>query len=159
MASGGARARSGPAPDPSALRREREVGQWTTLPAVGRVEDLPEWPLEGQSEREARLWEQMWRRPQALLWERNGQHQEVALYCRRFAEVEKPEASVALGTLVRQMMDSLLLTIPAMRSARIRIAETVEPEGERRRPTAARRAGSARARLTVVRGDGDEAGD
>lgn len=151
----GGHARSGPAPDPSALRREREVGQWVTLPAAGRAEDPPEWPLEGQSEREARLWEQMWRRPQALLWERNGQHQEVALYCRRFAEVEQPEASVALGTLVRQMMDSLLLTIPAMRAARVQIA-AAEPEAAESRPV--RRRPSSKARLTVVRDDGDEAG-
>ena len=149
----GGHARSGPAPDPNALRRERDASQWVTLPAEGRKGPVPEWPLPEPTERELELWRQMWCKPQALLWERHGQHHEVAMYCRRFAAAEEHGASVAAGTLVRQMMDSLLLTIPAMRSARIRIAETVEPGGERRRPTVARRAGSARARLTVVRSD------
>lgn len=155
MASGGARARSGPAPDPNALRREREVGQWTTLPAAGRPGDPPEWPLEDQSEREACLWEQLWRKPQALLWERNGQHHEVAMYCRRFAEAEKRDAPVNLGTLVRQMMDSLLLTIPAMRSARVQIEPTAGQSPAAAAP-AKRNRSSSKARLTVVREDGGE---
>lgn len=155
MASGGARARSGPAPDPNALRREREVGQWTTLPAVGRAGDAPEWPLGEQSAREAELWGQLWRKPQALLWERNGQHHEVALYCRRFAEAELPESSTSLGTLVRQMMDSLLLTIPAMRAARVQIESAAGQSATAAAP-AKRKRSSSKARLTVVRGDGDE---
>ena len=156
MASGGARARSGPAPDPNALRRDREAGQWVTLPAEGRKGPVPEWPLPEPTERELELWRQMWCKPQALLWERNGQHHEVAMYCRRFAAAEEHGASVAAGTLVRQMMDSLLLTIPAMRSARVRIAEAQE-QGADATPTRRKRT-SSRARLTVVRGDGDEAG-
>lgn len=108
MGSGGARARSGPAPDPSALRRER-VGdaEWTVLPAEGRQGDVPVWPLEGQSAREAELWASEWCRPQALMWERNGAALEVALYVRRLAEAEQPEAPTNLGTLVKQMMESL----------------------------------------------------
>lgn len=156
MASGGARVRSGPAPDPNALRRDREAGQWVTLPAEGRTGPTPEWPLTDPTARELELWQQLWRKPQALLWERNGQHHEVAMYCRRFAAAELPDAPVALGTLVRQMMDSLLLTIPAMRSARVRIAEAQEQDADAT-PTRRKRT-SSRARLTVVRGDGDEAG-
>lgn len=158
MASGGARVRSGPAPDPHALRRDREAGQWVTLPAEGRTGPTPEWPLTDPTARELELWQQLWRKPQALLWERNGQHHEVAMYCRRFAAAEVPDAPVALGTLVRQMMDSLLLTIPAMRSARVQIAGG-EGKAEAESKPARRRGGGSRARLTVVRGDGDEAGD
>src|SRR5690606_25624217 len=153
MASGGARARSGPAPDPSSLRRDRVAGQWVTLPAEGRTGPTPEWPLTDPTARELELWQQLWRKPQALLWERNGQHHEVAMYCRRFAAAEVPDAPVALGTLVRQMMDSLLLTIPAMRSARVRIADVDETPAEPRKAAAAGRRSSSRARLTVVRTD------
>src|SRR5690606_34046733 len=140
-------------PDPPALRRERDAGQWVTLPASGRKGPVPEWPLPAPTERELELWRQMWCKPQALLWERNGQHQEVAMYCRRFAAAEEHGASVALGTLVRQMMDSLLLTIPAMRSARVRIADVDETPAEPRKAAAAGRRSSSRARLTVVRHD------
>lgn len=69
MPKGGARARSGPAPDPNALRRERDVGEWTILPADGRPGSAPEWPLRGQSDREVELWDAMWSKPQALMWE------------------------------------------------------------------------------------------
>src|SRR5690242_11707288 len=88
MTSGGARARSGPAPDPTALRRDRDAGEGTVLPTEGRQGATPDWPLTEQSVREADLWERVWRMPQALMWERYGQELEVALYVRRFTEAE-----------------------------------------------------------------------
>jgi hypothetical protein len=152
MPRGGARTRSGPAPDPEALRRERDAGEWTVLPVDGRQGEPPEWPLIGQSEREAELWGLLWRKPQALMWERFGQELEVALYVRRLAEAEEPDARVNLSTLVRQMADSLGLTTPGMRSNRWRITRDEEP-----RPAAGRGAAprsSARSRLKVVPSDG-----
>ena len=123
MASGGARARSGPAPDPNALRRDRPSdGEWETLPAEGRLGDPPAWPLLGQTEREAELWIVMWAKPQAIIWERNGQEIEVALYVRNLTYVENPESSVTAGTLLRQQADSLGVTVPGMRSHRWKIA-------------------------------------
>lgn len=48
MASGGARARSGPAKDPDALRRDRkDDARWKLLPAEGRKGPTPDWPLSG----------------------------------------------------------------------------------------------------------------
>jgi hypothetical protein len=79
MVSGGARSRSGPAPDPMALRRERDAGEWKVLPGEGREGAIPEWPLEEQTVREGVLWGRLWRKPQALMWERYGQEYEVAL--------------------------------------------------------------------------------
>ena len=123
MPSGGARARSGPAPDPNALRRDRKSDAgWTVLPASGREGDAPEWPLTEWSRREEALWVQFWAKPQAILWEQNGQAFEVAMHVRCFAEAEKPEAPTALRTLVRQQADALLLTIPAMHSARVKLS-------------------------------------
>jgi hypothetical protein len=50
MARGGARARSGPPPDPNALRRDRkDDAAWIILPAAGRQGDPPEWPLTGMA--------------------------------------------------------------------------------------------------------------
>src|SRR5690348_94393 len=103
MPSGG-HSRSGPPPDPNALRRERpsDAAGWTTLPSGGRAKPAPPWPLAGRVlKREAELWAELWARPQAVMWERLGQSLDVALYVRRFAEVEKPGAPTNLGTLVR----------------------------------------------------------
>lgn len=154
MPKGGARTRSGPAPDPTALRRERDAGEWTILPAEGRDGATPDWPFEDQSVREVVLWERLWRMPQALMWERYGQELEVGLYVRRLAEAEKPDSAVVLSTLVRQMADSLGLTTPGMRGNRWRIDRAVEEEAA---PVAAGgapaiEATSARARLRAVAG-------
>lgn len=123
MPSGGARARSGPAPDPSALRRERDAGEWVKLPASGRKGELPDWPLGSMSERETVLWTDLWLMPQAVMWEKAGQFLEVAFFVRRVVQVEVPDSPVPLGTLVRQMMDSLGLTTPGLRSHRWSIVE------------------------------------
>lgn len=148
MASGGARARSGPAPDPMALRRERDGDQWTVLPPEGRGAPAPVWPLTQASEREAELWDGLWVRPQAVMWERLSLELEVALYVRRLAEAEQPQSKVNLSTLVRQLADSLGLTVPGMRANRWRVDSTPSP-AERPAARPARRA-SARERLRVV---------
>lgn len=148
MTSGGARARSGPAPDPNALRRNRDAGEWLTLPAEGRKGKEPRWPLAGEpTPREAYLWRDFWKKPQAIAWQSNGQEYEVALLVRRYTEAEAPLASANLSTLVRQMMDSLGLTVPGLRSNRWRIADAPTAAGHapERRSTS-----SARGRLTVV---------
>lgn len=151
MAKGGARARSGPAPDPEALRRERDAGEWTILPAEGREGATPDWPLTEQADREDELWARLWRMPQALMWERYGQEIEVALYVRRLVAAEQPDAGVNLGTLVRQMSDSLGLTTPGMRANRWRIDRAEETE-ERPSGPLQPAASSARARLRAVPG-------
>lgn len=155
MPKGGARARSGPAPDPNALRRERDAGEWTILPADGRQGATPDWPLSEQSVREGELWANLWTKPQALMWERFGQELEVALYVRRFTEAELMDSRVNLSTLVRQMADSLGLTTPGMRANRWRVTAD-EPAAVK--PTARSRAAAARSstrsRLKVVPGDG-----
>jgi hypothetical protein len=66
MPKGGARVSSGPPPDPNALRRSRDVGEWTTLPAEGRDGSSPEWPLNGRCARELDLWDMLWSKPQAV---------------------------------------------------------------------------------------------
>lgn len=153
MASGGARARSGPAPDPNALRRDRkDDAGWTTLPAEGRSAPAPVFPLPDAMTREVEIWNELWSRPQAILWERNSQHLEVALHVRTFVEAEQPDAKAALRTLVRQQLGELLLTIPAMASARVRIA--VDEVAEARGSVVVERPSSARDRLKALNGNG-----
>lgn len=155
MPSGGARSRSGPAPDPNALRRERDAGEWTFLPAEGSEGATPEWPMEEQTVRETDVWEHLWRKPQALMWERYGQHFEVALYVRRACEAEKIDAPVALSTLVRQLADSLGLTTPGLRANRWRIERPEEDQAPAAAPAggaAPAKPMSARARLKALPG-------
>lgn len=149
MPKGGARVRSGPAPDPEALVRDRDGDEWVDLPADGRDAPVPAWPLVDQTEREADLWAELWRLPQAFMWERQKQFLEVALYVRRLTEAEVAGSKTTLGTLVRQMSDSLGLTTPGLRAARWKIVQSASSAS---RPAAA----SGRASLRVV---GGAAGD
>jgi len=135
-----------------ALRRERDAGEWKVLPADGRQGAMPEWPLTESTGREDELWGRLWRMPQALMWERYGQEVEVALYVRRLVEAEKPDASVTLGTLVRQLADSLGLTTPGMRANRWRITSEEADLPRSAVPGVVR--SSSRSRLKVVGGDG-----
>lgn len=153
MPSGGARARSGPAPDPNALRRDRKSDQagWKTLPNEGRRGRTPAWPLSVATRRERDMWAIEWKRPQAIEWERNGQHIEVALYVRRLVESEKPGSPVTLSKLVRTMREDLGLTQPGMLRLRWKIAmdETAARRETRTAPAAPGRT-SARDRFKVV---------
>lgn len=152
MASGGARARSGPAPDPNALRRDRKDDQgWTSLPAEGRQGKAPSWPLVDPTPRELKLWTEFWKKPQAILWERNQQEWAVALHIRTLTEAEVAGATTNLRTLLRQQAGELLLTIPAMYSARVKIV-TDEVAEKRNEVNPAPRALSARDRLKAVSG-------
>lgn len=154
MPKGGARVRSGPAPDPNALARERDAGEWVELPASGRPGEAPEWPLVDPTDREKALWKRLWVLPQALMWERLSQELEVALYVRRLAESERPRSPIILGTLVRQMADSLGLTTPGMRMNRWKVLR--EPSHHAAGPGGAQQPprSSSRTRLTVVAGGG-----
>jgi hypothetical protein len=144
----GASSRSGPPPDPMSLR----AGEWVKLPAAGRAGDPPVWPLPEQSAREVELWAAEWRRPQALMWERQGQLVEVALYVRRVCEAEVPGSPIAAGTLVRQMQEALGISVPGLQRNRWLIAtDEVAPRRESGRKPSAR--SSSRSRLKVVPGD------
>jgi hypothetical protein len=154
MPSGGARARSGPAPDPNALRRDRDAGEWVTLPASGRTGDIPTWPLRAATPREMELWCRLWRRPQAIMWERLGLADQVGVYVRRFAEAEERGSSVALSTLVRQYAESLGLSAPGLRMLRWRISSDEVAQKRAAKAAAAPARTSAKDRLKAISGGG-----
>lgn len=148
----GGHARSGPAPDPMALRRERDSAEWVDLPASGREGPVPVWPLAGkQTARERELWAQLWRKPQAVMWELRGQELEVALYVRRFREAEKPGSPVSLSTWIIRQNEQLGLSSSGLRFNRWRIVAD-DVTAKRVERGAAERA-SARDRFKVVDGD------
>ena len=127
----GGHAHSGPPPDPNALRRDNPSDRagWTSLPAAGRTGPVPAWPLSRPTQRETELWAREWTRPQAIMWEANGQQAEVALYVRSLAAAERPRASVASRTLVRQQQEALGLSLPGLLRLRWRITD--EPAQDR----------------------------
>lgn len=145
MVSGGARARSGPAPDPSALRRERkDDAAWVTLPAEGFTGDVPAFPLIDESRTESDLWSELWAKPQAVMWDRLGLKYQVAAYARAYVESTLPEASAGLKTAVLRMEGELGLSVPGMHSLRWKIA--ADELGERRESSEPQRE-SARDRM------------
>ncbi|MFI1324560.1 hypothetical protein ACH4TI_15125 [Streptomyces rochei] len=158
MPKGGARAVSGPPPDPNALRRNRpsDKAGWTTLPAEGRAGGPPAWPLAAMSDREFELWRDLWAKPQAVAWEALDQGYEVALFVRTLAQAEQPDAKVDLQRVVRAYLDSLGLSVQGMLRNRWKVAPATEAaeQAPAADQPAARRA-SARDRLRIVpRGEG-----
>ncbi|MFI6334143.1 hypothetical protein [Streptomyces sp. NPDC050535] len=153
MPRGGARAVSGPPPDPRSLRSTKaaDKGGWRTLSAEGREGASPEWPLTEAVDRELDLWDDLWAKPQAVAWEDMGQELEVALFVRTLAEAERADARVDVKKMVRGYLDSLGLSVAGMNRNRWKIAPAIEePAGtEVVQPDAVRRP-SARDRLKVV---------
>ena len=148
MTSGGARSRSGPAPDPSSGRSERR--DWKDLPASGRDGEVPEWPLTEATSRELVLWERWWRKPEAVIWEKDGSADYVALTVRMFAEAEVEKASAENRKTVRMMMADLYLTRDAKDRAGFRVISdevTAKRDEKASRPT-------SRDRMTVVKTNG-----
>jgi len=156
MVSGGARAVSGPPPDPNALRRDRpsDAAGWRTLSREVLKQDPPEWPLIDPTPRELSFWAEQWRKPQSVVWRELGQELEVAFFVRKMCEAELPRASVELRKSIRQDFDSLGLSVQGMLRNRWKIAPATD--GPAAAPAKQRRA-SSRTRLTVVESDGEGA--
>lgn len=172
MPSGGARARSGPPPDPNALRRDRmDDAGWTTLPAAGYQGDVPAFPLpknliydvyymdkerireldtdatEAARDAEVALWDELWAKPQAQQWADLGLKYEVAAYVRAYLESNASDAPAALKTAALRMSAEIGLSLPGMHSLRWKFAPSVVEPAQ---TAPARRASSSRGRLKAV---------
>lgn len=140
MASGGARNRSGPQPDPKSGRSDRRSYTLTALPAEGFPGPVPDFPLqpivlfneyfdgagkdrtkikerdEGETEsfrdRESDVWAEAWTSPQACAWSMESWRWPViGEYCRLKTIVEfDPSASAALVGQLHRYRDQLGLT-------------------------------------------------
>jgi len=179
MPSGGARSRSGPPPDPNALRRDRKTdAEWTSLPAEGYDGPVPEHPLpanpifdtyfaDGERvkeldeaatqtfyERELALWANLWRRPQAVMWAKLGLEYEVASYVRTYLESNQPGAVSGMKTAALRMAAELGLSLPGMHSLRWKIVDDEfsarRAEQEAEQPKRQVKKQSARDRLKAV---------
>lgn len=127
---------------------------WTSIPPEGRKGRPPKWPLEDQAPREKVLWRELWRRPQAVMWEKLDQRYEVALFARNLARAEAFDSSVELQKVVRQYLDSLGLSVAGMLRNRWRLAEPDPVPAIVPKATPAAPPRRARDRLKVVAPDG-----
>lgn len=154
MVSGGPRNRSGPAPDPLALRRDRkDDAAWVTLPAEGFQGDVPEFPLADAMTSEVELWVKLWSKPQAVMWSKLGLEFEVAAYVRAFLESTVADASAGLKTAVLRMGAEIGLSLPGMHSLRWKFS--VDELGAKRVAAVPARSGpSAKARLAALSNGG-----
>ena len=111
MARGGYRNRSGPAPDPNSGRSERRGFKLTALPSEGFRGDVPDFPLPDVTDREADVWESLWRTPQACAWSmQSWRWLNVADLVRLQVRGEAHDAPVNIATVVRQLRADLGLT-------------------------------------------------
>lgn len=150
MVSGG-HGRSGRVADPGSLRSAAREGEWLTLDPLPDGFVAPVWPLESQTDRETVLWERFWTLPQAAEWLRLHLADEVALYCRYFAESEDSKGNRESRTLVRQHRELLGLSTAGLERLKWRIgaaADSVEHPVEHRPPVRS----SVRDRLRAVQG-------
>lgn len=148
---------SGPAPNPNSRRQTgNQAHTWVDLPAAGYQGAIPTWPLGpsllvdtlGVAEREAALWESIWRSPQAEAWARNGWDRDVALYVRFFTIGETGRLDEAKEA--RMWSDRLGLNPAAMLKNRWRVRP--DEVGQQRQSTQESGGQKARRRLKVADG-------
>ena len=173
MTSGGARNRSGPQADPNSGRSDRRNFTLTALPSEGFIGDVPSFPLqpivlfteyfedkvkvrerdddetESFREREADVWAEAWRTPQACAWSMESWRWPiVAEYCRLKTVIEfDPSKSAALVGQLHRYRDQLGLTPAGLKDNGWAIA--VDVVAERR----AERADAPSRRLRAVSGE------
>lgn len=178
MASGGRRARSGPAPDPLSRTSLVNGREFTVLPLEHDVA-VPEFPLEpipvydiywANKERvkefdkdatdaarsaELELWSVLWGKPQACMWERLGLSYQVAAYVRAYIESTGPESNAGLKTAVIRMEAELGISTSGMlQNGWVLETPAVDGTSSSSRSTAPKRQTTNGAWLTGVKVEG-----
>lgn len=118
MGSGGARNRSGPAPDPASKRSDsRGLDDiQRLLPASGCSIKAPAWPMPKGTVREKSLWKKLWTYPQAIAWaDESWRWLTIANYVRWQVKSEAPDATPSVMTQVNRLADSIGLSPAGLR--------------------------------------------
>lgn len=118
MASGGARAKSGPAKSPTSRTSEREGYVLTALPSEGyrkRAPGLTQY-IPRPTTRQKAIWAELWRTPQACAWsQERWRWPSVAILCRLMARAEDPDAPAAIFGELAKMQTRLGLSEEGLR--------------------------------------------
>lgn len=105
-----------PRPPNKNARRRNARPEWRQLPLAGRCGPPPVFPLAGRQSRAlVELWGELWRSPQAVVWEELGWVRLVARYARLLLVAERADASASLLGEVRQLEDRLGLSPMAVK--------------------------------------------
>lgn len=130
----------GPAPKPADQRRRRNQPTFPTtrIPAAGRGDrPAPAWPAGVTSRKPpkamAAIWEQLWAKPQAKVWEEQRLEDVVARYCvMRHRQMTSPDGELKkFAAEVRMLEDRLGMNSAAMLKLRWEIV-TDEPDADDR---------------------------
>ena len=136
MPAGGARNRSGPAPDPTSGRSDRRGFKLTALPSEGYRGEVPDFPLPKPSARELVVWAILWSTPQACAWSMESwRWLNIADLVRLQVRGEAHDAPVNIATVTRQLRADLGLTPAGLKENGWAIA--VDQIGARREEKAA----------------------
>lgn len=152
MPSGGARNRSGPAPDPNSLKSARLGLTFTSLPAQGYDGEVPDFPLPNETPREIELWAWAWRTPQAAAWAMEPwRWQVVGMWVRTMVVCESLEATAADKNGLHRFADQIGMTPAGLKENGWRIAADQLAE-KRAEKAPAPAAPTARDRMRALRG-------
>jgi hypothetical protein len=154
MASGGARIRSGPQPDPNSLRGASRAAL-KVLPAKEFNRAHPPMPLPGATPREAELWDAAWKSPQAWVWiEEPWRWQTIALWVRRTAIAESGDATAADVAAMIRLGDQIGMTPAGLKENGWTIGGQKAPAAEGESKPGAPAAASSKSRFKVINGAG-----
>lgn len=139
----------GPPPKAPDKRIRRNLARELTQLPARRVGKTPKWPLSRRATPlEAELWVDVWTRPVAVKWEREGCEREVAQYVIWKALAENGDLNASKEA--RMLSDRLLLNPMALFRAGLTVAvDEVTPKRAAQAPAAAGKATKAR-RLKAV---------
>ena len=129
MASGGARNRSEPPPDPNSGRSDRRGVTLSALP-TSYTGPVPDFPLPDESVRESEVWAQAWQLPQANAWalpSESWRVRTVAMWVRLSVRCEDVEAGAALYAQLHRFADQIGLTTAGLTEMGWRVATEDEP--------------------------------
>ena len=141
-----------PGPPPNPNRRRRNVGPpIIRLPSEGRADaGPPKWPLGKPSIGESAVWLDLWRTPQAVMWERLAWARLVARYVRVLLRAEERDAGRDVMAEARQLEDRLGLTPMAMMRLHWEVASDELAEARRERAPSGPSGSAARLRAVDV---------
>jgi len=105
----------GPAPSENARRRNKRSHEFVRLPESGRKGRAPKFPLSTKPKKgRAERWRALWRKPQAIMWQRLALEETVARYLDIVLLAESGNLNAAAEA--RQLEDRLGLNAKALKS-------------------------------------------
>ena len=174
MASGGARARSGPAKDPNSARSERAGYTLSALPAEGYKGRAPKFPLpemtfihwteEGErivdevaqeqfAKREKALWRWAWKQPQGAAWAREPWRQYTVSQCVRQSVIcEGSGAKAADKAAMLRLQDQIGLSQAGLNQNGWKIGSSTLSQSGSAEPAGRAALPSSRSKMKMVRG-------